>query len=54
MVNAYLVVAYALLWGIFMAYAWILHGREKSLERDVAELKSELGQQGSKTLKSQI
>ena len=52
MVNTYLVVAYGFVWGIFMLYAWIIHGRQKRLEREVAELRSELAQQGNENRKS--
>jgi CcmD family protein len=54
MVNVYLVLAYGFVWGIFMLYAWMIHGRQKRLEREVEELKRELGPQGCKDLKSQI
>jgi CcmD family protein len=40
--NGYLVVAYGFVWGIFTLYAWILHGRERKLEREVEELKKSL------------
>ena len=40
--NGYLVVAYGFVWGIFMVYAGILHGRERKLEREVEELKKSL------------
>ena len=54
MINMYLVIAYAVVWGIFMVYTWILQGRQKHLEQELAELKSELGQQESKRLDSRI
>ena len=44
MVNVYLVLAYGFVGGIFALYAWTIHDRQKRLEREIAELKSELGQ----------
>jgi hypothetical protein len=45
MVNMYLVLAYGLLWGIFMVYAWVIQGRQQRLEKELAELKKALGPQ---------
>jgi hypothetical protein len=45
MVNVYLVIAYGLLWGIFTVYAWVIHGRQQRLEKELAELKRGLGRQ---------
>ena len=28
MCNVYLVLAYGLVWGIFMLYAWVIHDRQ--------------------------
>jgi hypothetical protein len=53
MVNVYLVVAFGFVWGIFMVYAWIIHGREKHLEKELEELKTELGKRGSTDVASQ-
>jgi type VI protein secretion system component VasF len=39
MCNVYLVAAYALLWGIFMFYAWVLQRRQQTLVKDLEELK---------------
>jgi CcmD family protein len=41
-VNGYLVVAYTFVWGIFTFYAWVIHGRQQRLEREVEELKKAL------------
>ena len=49
MINGYLVVAYGFVAGIFVLYAWIIHGRRKRLEREVAELKTKLGGKDSKS-----
>ncbi len=43
MCNVYLVLAYGLLWGIFMFYAWVIHGRQQRLAKNLAELKRDLG-----------
>jgi preprotein translocase subunit YajC len=43
MYNGYLVVAYGLVWGIFMLYAWVIYRRQQRLEREVEELKRALG-----------
>ena len=51
MVNVYLVLAYSFVWGIFIFYAWVIDGRQKRLERELEELKTELERQN---LKSQI
>ncbi|HTS69161.1 MAG TPA: hypothetical protein VMO17_09255 [Terriglobia bacterium] len=45
MCNVYLVVAYGLLWGIFAVYAWMLHGRQQHLEKEVEALKNAMGNQ---------
>jgi hypothetical protein len=45
MCNLYLVFAYGLVWGIFTLYAWVIQRRQQRLEREVVELKKELGQQ---------
>jgi hypothetical protein len=47
MCNKFLVVAYILLWGIFMAYSWVIHARQTRLQREVEELKRELERQTS-------
>jgi hypothetical protein len=44
MCNVYLVLAYGLLWGIFTFYAWVIHGRQRRLEKELAELGRDLGQ----------
>jgi len=44
MCNVYLVLAYGLLWGIFTVYAWVIHGRQRRLEKDLEELKKALEQ----------
>jgi hypothetical protein len=44
MCNVYLVIAYGLLWGIFTIYAWMIHGRQQRLEKELEELKRDLGQ----------
>ena len=44
MCNVYLVLAYGLLWGIFTVYAWVIHGRQRRLEKELAELGRDLGQ----------
>lgn len=54
MVNGYLVVAYALVWAIFMIYAWSIQSRQKRLEKEIAELKGELGARGGRDSKSPI
>ncbi len=54
MVNVYLVLAYGFVWGIFMLYAWIIHNRQKRLEREIEELKKELGQPGGNAPKSEF
>lgn len=38
MVNSYLVIAYGIVWGIFILYAWVIQRRQQRLEREVAEL----------------
>ena len=45
MCNVYLVLAYGLLWGIFMFYAWMIHCRQQRVERELEELKRTVGQQ---------
>lgn len=47
MINRYLVLAYALLWAIFMVYAWIIESRQKRLENEIAELKKALEPPGA-------
>ena len=42
MVNAYLVVAYSLVWLIFMLYAWNLSRRQERLRKELDDLKSKL------------
>jgi CcmD family protein len=42
MVNTYLMLAYALLWLIFMLYAWSLSRRQARLRRELNEVKSRL------------
>jgi hypothetical protein len=44
MCNVYLVLAYGLLWGLFMFYAWVIHRRQELLEKELHELKRELEQ----------
>ncbi len=44
MCNVYLVLAYGLVWGIFTLYAWVIHNRQRRLEREVADLKRALGE----------
>lgn len=44
MCNVYLVLAYGLLWGIFAFYAWMIHRRQQRLEKELHELKREVGQ----------
>ena len=43
MCNVYLVVAYGLLWSIFVVYSWVIQRRQQRLERDLNELKEALG-----------
>jgi hypothetical protein len=45
MCNVYLVLAYGLLWGIFMFYAWVIQRHQRRLEKELEELKRALGQQ---------
>jgi CcmD family protein len=40
--NAYLVVAYGFVWGIFTFYAWMIHTRQQKLEKEVEDLKRAL------------
>lgn len=40
MVNKYLFAAYALVWIIFMVYAWSLSRRQSRLMREMEELKT--------------
>ena len=47
MVNHYLAAAYILMWLLFMTYAWIIRARQKKLEAELKELKTELGQDGN-------
>ena len=39
MCNVYLVLAYGLLWSLFMLYAWMIHRRQEQLEKELEELK---------------
>jgi CcmD family protein len=39
MANNFLFVAYALVWIIFMGYAWNISRRQAQLKRDLEELK---------------
>ena len=43
MVNTYLVLAYGLLWGIFMLYAWMNQRRQQRLEKELEDLKRVIG-----------
>jgi CcmD family protein len=43
MVNVYLVVAYGLVWGIFIVYAWTIQRRQDRLEKELQQLKNSLG-----------
>jgi len=43
MCNAYLVLAYTLLWSLFALYSWVIHRRQQRLENELRELKRELG-----------
>ena len=54
MINGYLAAAYGFVCGIFLLYAWIMRRRRKRAEKEIAEPKSELGQQAGTDLKSQI
>ncbi len=40
MVNKYLFLAYALVWVIFMIYAWSLSRRQSKLMKEMDELKA--------------
>ena len=42
MVNKYLFAAFALVWLIFMFYAWNLSRRQARLNKDLEDLKSRL------------
>jgi len=44
MFNGYLVLAYAFLWSIFTFYAWVIHRRQRRLEKELEELKRALSQ----------
>lgn len=44
MCNTYLVLAYGLLWGIFMFYAGMIHRRQQRLEAELRDLKKEQSQ----------
>jgi CcmD family protein len=39
MTNSFLFVAYALVWIIFMVYAWNISRRQAQLKKDLEELK---------------
>jgi CcmD family protein len=41
--NGYLIVAYGLVWAILAFYAGTIHYRRQRLERELEELKRELG-----------
>ena len=43
--NGYLMAAYGLVCGIFALYAWMMYRRRQRLERELEELKRELGLQ---------
>ncbi len=45
--NTYLMIAYALLWLIFMLYAWNLSRRQARLRRELDDLKNRLPGQSS-------
>ncbi|HEV2426158.1 MAG TPA: CcmD family protein [Terriglobia bacterium] len=40
MVNKYLFAAYALVWIIFMVYAWSLSRRQSRLRKEIEDLKA--------------
>jgi len=42
MINTYLMLAYFLLWTIFVLYAVVIHRRQRRLEKEVEELKTAL------------
>ncbi len=42
MVNPYLVLAYILLWTIFVLYAWVIQRRQRRLEKRLEELETAL------------
>jgi len=42
MVNTYLVVAFFLLWAVFVLYAVVIHSRQRRLEKEIEELKTAL------------
>ena len=44
MINGYLVAAYAIVWGIFIGYAWVVSRRQQRLERELEDVKRALGQ----------
>ena len=42
--KAYLVVAYGLVAGVFVVYAWVMRRRQRRLEKEWVELDKELRQ----------
>lgn len=48
MINKYLFAAFALVWFIFMCYAWNLSRRQARLKKDLDELESRLPQDSGK------
>jgi len=46
-VNHYLFAAFALVWILFMAYAWNLSRRQQRLLREIEELKTRSAQEKS-------
>jgi CcmD family protein len=42
MVNTYLFLAYALVWLIFILYAWNLSRRQDELKRELEDLKTKI------------
>lgn len=47
MVNTYLFLAYAVVWLLFMVYAWSLSRRQTRLHEEMEELKSRAGARDS-------
>jgi hypothetical protein len=39
--KVYLVLAYALVAGVFMLYAWVIHRRQRRLEKEWVEMNRE-------------